>query len=198
MKASIILASKSPRRIAILHQLGIRFRALESSFEETKYSEDVNLNRVKRLTINNSKGKAFNIARKLKKGVIIGVDTLVLFENTIFGKPRNRNDALETLLKLNGKTHKIISGISLILKDDSITKILSANEVTYVDMRKVSRSEIQKYVDSGEPLDKAGSYGIQGKGAFLVKRIKGDYYNVVGLPVAKMFELAQKMGIELI
>ena len=197
-KVQIILASRSPRRKALLEQIGVNFIAQESDFEEkknVKYSTPVN---IRKLVINNAKGKALDIASKIDRGIVLGGDTVVLCEGKIIGKPNDFKDAIAILNFLNGKMHQIFSGIALVKKELGKQKSLTDYEATKVYFRKLTDGEIAQYIATGEPLDKAGAYGIQEKGAVLIKKIEGDFYNVVGLPIAKMLTLAKKMGIELI
>ena len=114
--------------------------------------------------------------------VVIGSDTGVFIDGTMLGKPENKEQAREMLKLLSGKTHKVITGCSVFYKGQNI----SFSEVTEVEFYHLTDSEIEEYIATGEPMDKAGAYGIQGKGALLIKRIKGDYYNVVGLPVGAL------------
>lgn len=197
-KDQLILASKSPRRKAILKQIGIDFSAVESNFEEKKNIKNPTASNIRKLVIDNAKGKALDIANKINEGVVLGVDTVVLCEGRIIGKPKDRKDAKIILNFLNDRMHKVFSGIALVRKSGGKLRLLTDYEVTTVYFRKLTDSEITQYIETGEPLDKAGAYGIQEKGAVLVKKIDGDFYNVVGLPVAKMLALAKKMDIELV
>ncbi len=193
----IVLASKSPHRKAILNQIGIRFKSLESTYEEEKYIRNPTLLKVKNLVIKNAKGKALDVAVKTKGKVILGVDTVVYCNGRIIGKPKNSKDAKSMLSFLSGREHAVFSGIAFVRKSGNTIKTLTDFEITKVYFRNLSNKEIELYVSTGEPLDKAGGYGVQDKGAILIKRIDGDYYNVVGLPVVKLLELAKKMGIRI-
>ena len=197
MKVKIILASKSPRRIAILKQIGVDFESVSSTFTEAKSLEDVNISGVKKLVINNAKGKAMDVVSKLGDGIFLGVDTLIVCESKILGKPKDKKDAKKMLSFLSGKMHEIFSAIALIKKEKNKLKVLSACDVAKVYFRFLSNKEIDDYVASGEPLDKAGGYGIQEKGAKFIKKIVGDYYTVVGLPLAKLLDIGRKMNIEI-
>lgn len=198
MKAHIVLASKSPRRASILRQLGVNFVVFDSSFKERKTVKNPSPKKTEELVIKNALGKATEVSRKFKEAIILGVDTLVYAQKEIIGKPKDKKDAMRILKKLNGKSHLIISGIVLMSKKKKEIKSVFSCEVTKVYMRKVTDKEIKEYVDTNEPLDKAGAYGIQEKGAMLVKGIEGDYYNVVGLPIAALLDLAKKAKVELI
>lgn len=196
-KVKIILASKSPRRIAILKQIGANFKLIPSTFTEKEILGDVSWSSVRKLTINNAKGKALDVANKLGDGIFLGVDTLVMCQNKILGKPKDKKDAKEMLNFLSGKMHEIFSAIALIKKERNKLKVLSACDVAKVYFRLLSNKEIDDYVASGEPLDKAGGYGVQEKGAMFINKIVGDYYTVVGLPLAKFLDISKKMNIEI-
>ncbi len=196
-KVKIILASKSPRRIAILKQIGAHFESVPSQFKETQNLKNVTVPNVKRLIVDNAKGKALDVASKLGDGIFLGVDTLIVCENKILGKPKDKKDAKEMLNFLSGKMHQVFSAIALIRKEKDKQKILSACDIAKVYFKFLSTKEIDDYVISGEPLDKAGGYGIQGRGAIFVRKIAGDYYTVVGLPLAKLLNISRKMNIEI-
>lgn len=196
-KVKIILASKSPRRIAILKQIGANFESIPSAFTEKEIPRNVSASSVRELTIDNAKGKAMDVANKLGDGIFLGVDTLIVCENKILGKPKDKKDAKEMLNFLSGKMHEIFSAIALIKKENNRQKVLSVCDVAKVYFRLLSNKEIDDYAASGEPLDKAGGYGVQEKGATFVKKIVGDYYTVVGLPLAKFLDISRKMNIEI-
>ena len=196
-KVKIILASKSSRRIAILNQIGANFESIPSTFTEKEILGDVTASDVRKLTIDNAKGKAMDVANKLGDGIFLGVDTLVMCQNKILGKPKDKKDAKEMLNFLSGKMHEIFSAIALIKKEKNKLKVLSACDVAKVYFKFLSNKEIDDYIASGEPLDKAGGYGIQEKGAKFIKKIVGDYYTVVGLPLAKLLDIGRKMNIEI-
>lgn len=198
MKAHIVLASKSPRRASILRQLGVNFVVFDSSFKEKKTIKNPTPKKMEQLVIKNALGKATEVSKKFREAIILGVDTLIFAQKEVIGKPKDKKDATRILKKLNGKSHLIFSGVVLMSKKRKDIKTVSSCEITKVYMRKASIKEIKDYVSTNEPLDKAGAYGIQEKGAMLVKEIEGDYYNVVGLPIAALLELAQKAKIELI
>lgn len=193
-KVQIILASKSPRRKAILKQVGIDFSAVESNFEEKKNVKNPTASNIRKLVIDNAKGKALDIASKINGGVVLGVDTVVLCEGKIIGKPKDSEDAKIILNFLNNKMHEVFSGIALVGKSDGKVRLLTDCEVTKVYFCKLTEDEIEQYISTGEPLDKAGAYGIQERGAVLIKKIDGDFYNVVGLPLVKFLELDKRMN----
>lgn len=191
----LILASQSPRRASILRQVGLDFIINQSTFIEKKEVKIPTIRTVKKLVIDNAQGKAQNVATKIKNGIIIGSDTLVFYEKAILGKPKDKKDALDMLSVLQGKTHTVLSGLALVHKENNkIIAVVTGYEKTKVVMRKSTKEELQKYVETGEPLDKAGSYGIQEKGAIFVERMEGDYYTVVGFPLPMFITLLKKLN----
>ena len=179
----LILASASPRRSALLSQIGLTFEVFPSEIEEPLPNKDLSPEKV---TQKLAKLKARAVAERYTEGIIIGADTLVLFKKELLGKPKNREDAKSMLSRLSGKTHRVITGVALIdVKKKTET---TWSEVTKVCFRELCADEIDNYIKSGEAKDKAGAYGIQGRGAAFVKRIDGCYFNVVGLPLASFVE----------
>ncbi len=175
----IILASNSPRRKELLQQVGIDFEVQAANVEEvtdkTKPDEVV-------MDLSLLKAKA--IADKNPGRVVLAADTVVAFDGKILGKPSDEEDAFLMLSRLSGNTHQVYTGVAIV---DETGNINTFAECTEVVMYENSHELIKKYIATGEPMDKAGAYGIQGKGAVLVKEIKGDYNNVVGLPLAKVY-----------
>jgi septum formation protein len=145
---------------------------------------------------NLAKAKSLDVASKISEGVIVAADTVVVFGKKILGKPKNKKEAEKMLKKLSGKEHQVITGLAIV--DAKTKKILQDVVVTRVKFKKLDKDLIEKYIKSEESLDKAGAYGIQGKGALLVESIKGDYFNVVGLPLNTLNQLLEKFGISLI
>ena len=194
----IILASASPRRRELLEQIGMEFEVIPSDIEEKAVSQ-VPCEMVMEL----SGMKAVDIFEKLplekRTSVIVaGADTVVAFKERIMGKPSDRKNAEEMLSLLQGKTHQVYTGVTLVWqkeKDEQPSKI-SFYEKTEVSMYPMSMQEIGRYVDTGEPMDKAGAYGIQGKCAAFIKEICGDYYNVVGLPIGRLYQEIKKINDE--
>lgn len=188
----IILASASPRRTELLKLLGCKFKVVPSKTEEKvnpNLSPVQNVKRVSRL-------KALDVASKVSEGIIIAADTIVVFKGEILGKPKNKKDAQKILRRSSGKEHKVITGITIV---NAKTKdVKQATVTTKVKFRKLSKELINRYIATGEPLDKAGAYGIQGKGSLLVESIKGDYFNVVGLPLNPLNQLLEKFGVSLL
>ena len=189
----IILASASPRRKELLEKAGISFEIITGTGEEKTNSSDPE-EMVKEL----SYGKAESVVENVvEDAVIIGADTIVFYDGCILGKPKDAEDAVETLLKLQGNTHQVYTGVTVLIKEGGNIRSLIFAECTDVTFYPVSENEIRAYVNSGEPMDKAGSYGIQGTFGVYVKGICGDYSNVVGLPVARLLYETKKQGIDL-
>ncbi len=176
----IVLASASPRRSQLLKQIGLDFRVLTSDVDETIDKTISAEEAVKYLSVK----KASDVSGKIAKGpLIIGADTVVV-KDVILGKPRDEEEAFSMLKSLQNQWHEVITGITVI---DTLTgKVISDFEKTRVKMRSLSDSMIHSYINTKEPFDKAGAYGIQGMGAILVERLEGCYFNVVGLPLTKL------------
>lgn len=179
----ILLASSSPRRIELLGQLGLDFTHVASDVEE----EESSLDPVERVE-GNARRKAMSVSAP--DSVVIGSDTVVELDGQILGKPSDEDEAKVMLASLSGCVHQVYSGLSLVFKGKSVTR----HECTKVWFRTLSDKEIDDYVESGEPLDKAGSYGIQGLGRVLVEKIEGSYSNVVGLPLELLEEMLLEFG----
>ncbi|MDD6094475.1 MAG: Maf family protein [Clostridia bacterium] len=178
----LILASASPRRREILSMAGYVFDVISPDAEEYTGGDDPYT-----LTVENSKLKA-EAALKTGEGVFICADTVVALEGMILGKPKTKDKAYEMLRSLSGKTHSVVTGYTV---TDGKTSVSGYVE-TKVTMREIFRDEMEKYVESGEPLDKAGAYGVQGAAGVFVSQICGDYYTVVGLPLCKISEILRK------
>lgn len=174
MEKKIILASKSPRRAEILKMAGIDFSIVPSNVDEnikiispTSYAMEL------------SRLKANDIFKAYPDEIVIGADTIVVIDDIILGKPKNEEDAFDMLKKLSGKTHTVITGVTIVGKD-----IFENFECTsFVKMYENDDNTIKNYIKTKEPMDKAGSYGIQGKGAILIEKIEGCYYNIMGFPI---------------
>lgn len=178
----IYLASKSPRRKKLLKQLNIKFKTIDLHFHERIIDGENPVYLVKRLSIE----KLNTALLKIKRGIIITADTIVVLDNQILGKPKNKLDAKRILKKLSGKTHIVYTGFTIY--NSTNNKVITDYEKTFVTFRKLSDIEIEDYIASGSPMDKAGAYGIQDDfGAVFVEKINGCYYNVVGLPLAKVY-----------
>jgi septum formation protein len=175
----LILASSSPQRRAILEQLSIPFEVMPVDIEEIDRGDPVEVART------NALRKAMAGARARQDGVVLGVDTIVALDGEIFGKPPSEEAAIATLKRLQGRTHEVISGLALVKSGNPQV----VHEVTNVEFRALDDELVRRYVDTGEWSGRAGGYAIQGIGAGLVRRIMGDYLNVVGLPVGKLLDL---------
>lgn len=193
----IILASESPRRKELLSQLGLPFEVMPSDIDES--------------VITKEEASPFELVKKLSDAkatfvsgitdgdaIIIAADTVVFLHGEIMGKPTDGQSAFDMLKKLQGKAHYVYTGVTIIKKSgmDMIKKQFVEN--TTVNVASLSDIEIQEYIDTEEPFDKAGAYAIQGKGAFLVKSIEGDYNTVVGLPLFQLYHSLREMGLGLI
>lgn len=182
----ILLASNSPRRKEILENLGLQFHVVSSEIDEILKK---NVHPYK-LASNLALQKAENVAsNNYTDGLIIAADTIVIHDN-VLGKPQNQQDAYEMLKKLSDDAHEVVTGVAII--DCKRNKKITDYEVTKVYFREISDEEIYKYIATGEPMDKAGAYGIQGKASLFIKKIDGDYFNVVGLPIYKLGKLMQE------
>jgi len=181
----LILASASPRRHALLDQIGLDHRQIPSGL-----SEDVDIKDPKDQVVSLALAKAKDIARHYPDDCILGADTVVVFENEIMGKPKNDDEAQIMLATLSGKTHRVLTGIALV--KDGGRSVLTACEETRVTFRSLDEKEIADYIASGEAWDKAGAYGIQGRAAVFVERIEGCYFNVVGLPLSRLIMLMKQ------
>jgi len=188
----VVLASASPRRKELLSQLiGNNFEVCVSSYEET-HRQDMT---VEELVVFHSLEKAKDVALRFDSGITISADTVVFCEGAVLGKPHTLEKAKEMLESISGKSVQAISGMTVLDIDSG--KCVSEYVSTDVNMKKMSSDEIGSYVNSGEPLDKAGAFAIQGKGAVLVESINGDFFNVVGLPLFRLGTILQEMGISI-
>jgi septum formation protein len=185
----LILASKSPRRRYLLEQAGLKFSVIPSSIDEAKiplYSPETYVRIL-------SEAKADDISKRYPDKWVIGADTIVLKNNEILGKPGSRDEARTMLKQLSGQVHQVLTGYAVCCKTKN--KIFSETIKTDVLFKNLTHDEIEWYVHTKEPFDKAGSYAIQGLGTFLVKSINGSYTNVVGLPVCEVVEFLIKEGV---
>lgn len=189
-----ILASASPRRKELLQQIGMEFEVIPACGEEIMH-----FTKPQEVVMDLSRQKAEEIAKsRVKESVpeiIIGADTVVSFEEKILGKPKDTEDAYRMISMLQGQTHKVYTGVTLLLRTEAGEKDHSFYEETEVVMYPMTEEERNWYVGTSEPYDKAGGYGIQGKCAIFIKKIQGDYNNVVGLPVARIYQELAGLGI---
>ncbi len=185
-----ILASASPRRKELLTQIGLPFEIIKSTCKEhTKYTEP------SLIVCDLSRQKAMDVWEKLKQKdcIVIGADTIVCCDGEILGKPEDEKDACGMLKKLSGRSHEVYTGVTLCYRKGTSDNCNTFFEKTIVEFYPMTKQEITAYVETGEPLDKAGAYGIQGKGAAYIKGIMGDYNNVVGLPVGRLYQELKKI-----
>ena len=182
---NLILASQSPRRKELLGLFGIPFTVRVADIDETMnpaLSPDVAVAQI-------SRKKAYAVARQADD-VLIAADTIVVVEGKILGKPRSSQEAVEMLQLLSGRDHQVMTGVTVLCHD----KEAVFTEVTDLHFRELSDSEILRYVHSGEPMDKAGAYGIQGGAALFCEKMAGDYYNVMGLPVCRLGQVLKELA----
>jgi septum formation protein len=187
-RPGLILASKSPRRRYLLEKAGLEFTVIPSQVDENAAILSAPESYVKNL----AEAKAGDISNKYPDSWIIGADTVVFIDNRILGKPASRDEAQAMLKSLSAKTHQVHTGYCICRK--ATGHFISECVTTDVRFKKLSAKEIDWYINSGEPFDKAGAYAIQGLGTFLVKRINGSYTNVVGLPVCEVLEYLIQEG----
>ena len=182
----IILASKSPRRKEILSYITNNFDIEAADVDETiNYDNDL-IEEIKSLAYR----KAYKVFEEHKDSIVIGSDTIVVADNQVLGKPKDRMDAIRMLDMLNGKTHMVITGVCII-DDEKCECFANVSKVTF---DKMSDEEINSYVDTKEPIDKAGAYAIQGMAAKFIERIDGDYYSIMGLPLHDVYKILQKFN----
>ena len=174
----LVLASASPRRVTLLRQVGAAFTVVDPGPDRAWPGQAEPRHGVRALAID----KARRVAAKRSGCVVIGADTVVVARGTRLGKPASREEAVEMLSRLQGRTHEVWTGLAVVSGREERT----ASECTRVQFARLTPEEIESYVRSGEPLDKAGAYGIQGQGGMFVRRVEGDYSNVVGLPLARL------------
>jgi len=191
MKMKLILASSSSRRAELLRDAGIAFEVCAPHVDEARHPDETAEKLVARLAEAKARAVA-ELAGEGKPAIIIGADTAVELDGEIFGKPREAADAREMLSYLSGRTHFVLTGICVLRLPDGATR--SAVERTAVTFAPLDPSEIEAYVTSGEPFDKAGGYAIQGRAGRYIPRIEGCYFNVVGLPLARLHALLSDLG----
>jgi septum formation protein len=189
---TIVLASASPRRSELLQRLGLNFIVDASEYRESDHAGLEPRELVRRI----SSEKARKVATRHKDAVVIAADTLGVVGTRVIGKPNTPFEAVNMLKDISGKSHLVITGLTVV--DTDTGKIVTRIVETKVYFRDLSAEEIHAYVDTGEPLDKAGAYAIQGLGALLVEKIEGDYYNVVGLPLCTLAVVLREFGIRVL
>ncbi|MGH9774096.1 MAG: Maf family protein [Candidatus Acidiferrales bacterium] len=185
----LILASSSPRRAEILRQAGLAFEARAPHVDESRQPDETASDYVQRV----ARAKAGAAARSAQgPEIIIAADTVVLIDGLILGKPASREEARTMLRRLAGRTHEVLTGLAVLRLPDG--KESHAEERTLLTLAVLSEDEIDAYLATGEPLDKAGAYAIQGRGARFVTRVEGNYFNVVGLPLARLCVILKELG----
>lgn len=186
----IILASGSPRRRELLEQIGVKFEIITANGEEVITASDP-----KEVVKELSMQKAREVADRCDGTLIIGADTVVAANGKILGKPRDKEDAVNMLRLIQGNSHEVLTGVTVLMPRTG--REICFAEVTKVHVYPMSEAQIEAYVESGEPMDKAGAYGIQGAFAAYVRGIEGDYNNVVGLPVGRLYQEMLKEGVDI-
>lgn len=188
-KANLILASASPRRAELLQQLGWDIEVIPVNIDESVYKGESPQSYCRRMAEEKSAAAVKQIDTDLP---IITADTIVVFDGEILGKPKTENQALLTLIKLSGKTHQVYSSVTVVYQG----KQASALSENSVQMSSISEAQIKAYIKTGEPMDKAGSYGIQGLAAMWIKQIAGSYSAIMGLPLYETTELLNGLGVK--
>ncbi|AWX55290.1 septum formation inhibitor Maf [Brevibacillus brevis] len=188
----LILASSSPRRRELLQTLGLSFTVITSDVDETTAEHLSASEVVEELSLR----KAKEVASRLTEGVVLGSDTVVVLDGQILGKPVDEMDAFRMLSMLQGQEHTVYSGVALIDVETGRAEV--SHSLTHVRIRALTEQEIKSYIATGEPMDKAGSYAIQGIGATLVEGITGDYFTVVGLPLGLTSTLLTRFGMPIL
>jgi nucleoside triphosphate pyrophosphatase len=184
----IILASNSPRRKELLQNAGIDFVSDPADVDESRLPGELPAEYAVRLALD----KALCTASRHADGIVVGADTVVVAQGEVLGKPSSTEDAARMLGMLSGRTHEVVTGIALV--NAATGAKITASETTRVRMRALTRAQVEAYVATGEPMDKAGGYGIQGRASLFVESVEGCYFNVVGLPMARLAVMLGEMG----
>lgn len=188
----LILASASPRRKKLLEQIGLIIKVVPSNIDEKLNPRLKPKAQAEQLSLQ----KAQAVAKTTKDAIIIAADTLVIIENEILGKPKDQKDARRMLKKLRNRKHSVITGYTIL--DTETKKVITTAEETFVHMKKLSDKEIDAYIKTKEPFDKAGAYAINERGSLLMEKIHGDFFNVVGLPLRSIADSLKKFGIDVL
>lgn len=184
----IILASKSPRRKELLEQIGLQFEIRESEYQEDMQAKSDPYELVKFLALQKTK----DVAKHYDDAIIIGADTFIVLDNNFIGKPKNNTEAREILKNFSGKEHSVVTGFAVI--DTKNNMFVNDYGEAIVEFKKLSDKEIKNYIATGESLDKAGGYAIQGRAAVFIKSISGDFYSIIGLPLNKVYHALRETG----
>lgn len=189
---TLVLASASPRRRELIALLGVPYRVTPVDVDETPPDGHAPREVVMFL----ARQKALEVAKDEQDAVVLGADTVVVCEGEILGKPRDADDALQMLRRLNGREHQVFTGVALLdVKQGTVVREQCDAVCTRVWFREVDDEHLRRYIATGEPMDKAGAYGAQGYGSTLIERIEGCYFNVVGLPVSRVCAMLEAWGI---
>ena len=191
IRRKIVLASKSPRRKQLLEQIGLKFEIKESEYEEDMQANKDPIELAKFLAFK----KAEEVAKNYDDSIVIGADCFIIYQGKSVGKPKNKAEAKEMLKQFSGKEHKVVTGFAIV--DTKTDKVIKDCGEAKVKFKELNDKEINDYIATGEPLDKAGAYGIHNRGAVLIESISGDYYSVVGLPLNKIYLALQKLGVDI-
>jgi len=188
MKSRLVLASKSPRRYELMKQVGLEFDVIPSGIEEDYMKGESPRKHVLRL----AEAKALNVGNRHPDRWVVAADTIVYVDHAILGKPKSREEAKKMLRRLSGKEHRVLTGFSI----HHLEKGKGDQEAvqTTVKVKKLTPAEMDWYVETGEPFDKAGGYAVQGVGSFMIESIKGSYTNVVGLPICELIQMLSRLG----
>ena len=184
----LILASQSPRRRELLGLMGHPFVIRVADIDETMDPDGDPYDEVARV----SRLKAMAVARE-EQDIVVAADTIVVVAGRVLGKPRDEEEALEMLRSLSGRDHQVMTGMTVLCGEEAVT----VTEVTDIHFRELSEGEIRAYIATGEPMDKAGAYGIQGGAALFATHLSGDYYNVMGLPVCRLAVILRQFGLKI-
>jgi septum formation protein len=190
----LILASASPRRSEILRNAGLQFEIRKTDVDESRLADEVPGDYVRRLALSKSLSAAAEYRELDNEALFLGADTVVVVDAEILGKPASQDDARSMLHRLSGRVHEVHTGLALLRTPGAERRVVE--EITRVHFVSLSEQEIESYIATGEPFDKAGAYAIQGIGGRYVTRIEGCYFNVMGLPLAKLWSLLRELGWE--
>ena len=197
-RSQIYLASASPRRRELLRQLGVPFEIISQNVTETRVAGESPEQYVERLALEKAQAGRRSLGEN-HTAIVLGADTAVVIGDDVLGKPGDKAHAIDMLQRLSGRRHRVLSAVAVVGCDNlgQDRHLVSLNQ-SYVDFRSITRSECVAYWDTGEPLDKAGAYAIQGKAALFIKRLEGSYSGVMGLPLFETGELLSQLGIEIL
>lgn len=185
----IILASASPRRHELLRQIGVEFEIIAADIEEIPNAGE----QAREFVLRMAREKALEVLRREGRGLpVLGSDTAVILDGEILGKPVDRSDAVRMLQALSGRTHEVFSSVAIAIDENNVLDSLNITRVTFADL---DRAWIEAYCDTGDPMDKAGAYGVQNKAGEKISRIEGSFYGVMGLPLYETAELLQRAEV---